>query len=713
MAETTTQEPASKTQVKSFDTSKLSKNALENYNFITKRISELQQVRTNHYSKNLDQLWADADRDYVPHRLQTSGKKVIATDEDKGWRGALVTLGASDWQSDIANSNPYIKIQTALAILIDQNPTGVFTATTKQYEATNELIKQLYQRSWEFAKSRPQLKLFVFNLAKYGWACARTYPRKITRKVKAITEYNEDEPDKSKYEEKEVTVYNDIYRENLDVRNVWIDDQAEPNNSFSVNDWCWRKVYDIDEFKEEFKGYKGIEDVSPSGVLDEVINGQNLNKTKSSVKTGRQIEVYFYENLRKDIFCVLAGGKDGTPIILDPLPISDSQGNKKLSLWQTYWTLRHARSPYGIGIYEAIRYDNAFLDRVRNMTMDQLTLSIYKMFFYQGTQSLTETGDITISPGVGKQTLDPKNINFLQVPGPGQDAYTGIEMFQKSVDEVSGITDPLLGQVTGKTAFELAQAKESALKRMKEPLDNILEALNLEGYITVSLIQLLYSIPETYEISDKTLIEDYLQEVQSDPDLYERDEQGNFTAKVYREFPLNLEKDEENNLIETSQTKFFRVKPKLLMWEGIINIKSQSILTPSKQIDKALELEMYNVLIPLLAPAPSPTGQDTKPLTYSKIAKNVVKLYDKDPRDILPDSWLNPQAQQPQTQPQEEPLIVSANGGGPIPPDATNPTNQPEAQPESSAVPSASVSQQPKGFISSIMSKLSKPSRGV
>lgn len=668
-----------------------------NVEFVQKRILELQQVRTNHYSKNLDQLWADADRDYVPHRLQTSGKKVIATDEDKGWRGAMVTLGANDWQSDLSQANVYIKIQTALSLLIDQNPSGVFTPTSQKYQATTELMRQLYQRSWEYARSKSQLKMFVFNLAKYGWATARTYPLRITRKVQEIVEYDEENPDKSKYKEKEVVVYNDIMRENLDPRNTWIDDMAKPNNKDSIRDWCWRKIYDIDVFKEEFAGYKNIDKVEPGGVLDEVINTQNLNKTKSFVRNGRQVEVYFYENVQKDMFYVIAGGRQGIPVVLEPLPISDGDGNKKLSLWQAYWTLRHAESPYGIGMYEALRYDQAMLDRIRNMTVDQLTLSIYKMFFYQGTGSLTETGDITISPGVGKQMLDPKNVTFLQVPGPGADAYQGIAMFGKDVDNASGITDPITGEITGKTAFELAQAKEAALKRMKDPLDNILEALNTEGYITVSLIQLLYSIPETYEVTDERLIEDYLKEIKGDQDLYERKD-DKFIAKVFPEFPLNLDKDEKGNLIENQDTKFFRVKPKMLQWEGIINIKSQSILTPSKQIDKALELEMYNTLIPLLS---NPAGAQT----FSKIAKNIVKLYDKDPRDILPDSWMqstNPQQQSlfvPHPDLQSMQQQVEAGNA------QAQPQGQPQ-QPQPAQIPNQALSQQPQSLVGSIMNKI-------
>ena len=688
----------------SFSVADLKDTQKKDYEFVLSRIPELQKTRQNHYGHNLDNIWADADRDYIPHRLNTKGKKVIVTDEDKGWRGNKVELGSNEWQSDISQANPFVKIQTALAILVDQNPSGTFTPATKKYQATTAIIKQLYGRSWEYAKSKAQLVLFVFNLAKYGWACARTYPLRITRKVKVLKEYNQENPEDSVYEEKEVVEYNDIMRENLDTRNTWIDDMAKPNNPFSVNDWCWRKVYDFDKAQEEFGKYPRWEKfVQAGGNTGELVDTQTKTATKDQVSKNL-VEIIFYENRMKDLFMVLA---NGVPVIIEPLPVADGKGIKKLSLWQTYWNLRHSESPYGIGIYEAIRYDQAMLDRIRNMTVDQLVLSIYKMFFYQGTQSLSETGDIQIRPGVGKQVLDPKNVNWLEVPGPGKDAFLGIDMFRKDVDEASGITDPLLGQVTGKTAFEIGQAKESALKRLKNPLDNILEALNAEGYITISLIQLLYSIPETYEITDPLLIEDYLKEIEGDSELYDRTSElgengeqiDKFSAKVYPEFPLNLDKDEKGNLVETEETQFFRTKPSALNWEGQIQIKSQSLLSPSKQVQKALELEMYNMLIPLMQgiaqerlmrmQAGLPVGIDD--LTNGKTAKEIIKLYDKDPREIFPDEWLREQEQPlflPQQQPQQ---------GQPNSPQRLVSNTQPPSEPQ--------------GLVGKVVNKITQPFR--
>lgn len=669
----------------------------------------LQDYRKNHFNVDLDQLFADADRDYMPHRLKKKGKKVT-TDEEKGWRGNMVELGGINWQSDLSQSNPFIKIQTALSIMVDRNPSGVFTPASKKFVQTTELMKQLYERSWEYARSKPQLRLFIFNLAKYGWAVGRTYPLKICRTVKVVDQYNEDEPEKTTYIDKEVVEYNDIFRENLDPRNVWIDDQAKPNAPQSIGDWMWRKVYDLDDFKEEFKGWKRSKMVTAGGNTEDTISSNEAKKAANkNTINNNLVEVFFYESRRKDLFIVEA---NGVPVIIEPLPISDSEGLKKLSLWQTYWNIRHSESPYGIGIYEAIRYDQAFLDRIRNMTVDQLTLSIYKMFFYTGTNALTDTGEVQIKPGVGKQVLNPKDIAWMQVPGPGADAYKGIEMFQKDLDDASGVSPSLEGEITGKTAFEIGQAKESALKRLRNPLDNILEALNEEGYITVALIQLTYSIPETYEISDPDLIAAYLKEIQGDQDLYERNEttdettgeiKSKFTAKVYPEFPLNLDKDEKDNLVETGDSQFFRVKPKLLNWQGVINIKSQSLLSPSKQVEKALDLEMFNLLSPMMQQiamerdvkkqAGLPSNLDD--LTMGKSAKMIVKLYDKDPKDVFPDEWLK------ETEP---PIIVPAQ------PMVMPGMQPPEAAQAPKMVPSVQPPANPTSLTGSIINKGVTPS---
>ena len=117
--------------------------------------------------------------------------------------------------------------------------------------------------------------------------------------------------------------------------------------------------------------------------------------------------------------------------------------------------------------------------------------------------------------------------------------------------------------------------------------------------------------------------------------------------------------------METPETRFFQLKPSLLQWEGIIRVKPQSILTPSKQLDKALDLEMLNMAVPLIDKVAmemqifTQTGQQAtlNNTAHGKTLKNLFKIYDKNAQDWLPDAWLLPPIppeQQMPTQPEPQ-----------------------------------------------------------
>ena len=116
---------------------KLSQKDYDDFLFTKQRIEQLKEVRQDVYGINLEEIWKDADDAYIPHKLKTKGRRVVATDEEKGWRGTLTTIGEDDWQSDASQPNPFIKIQTALSILIDRNPIANFLPGSKKYESTN------------------------------------------------------------------------------------------------------------------------------------------------------------------------------------------------------------------------------------------------------------------------------------------------------------------------------------------------------------------------------------------------------------------------------------------------------------------------------------------------------------------------------------------------------------------------------------------------
>ena len=251
----------------------------------------------------------------------------------------------------------------------------------------------------------------------------------------------------------------------------------------------------------------------------------------------------------------------------------------------------------------------------------------------------------------------------------------------KQQEKDTGITTTLEGQIAGKTAFEAAQAREMALRRMKTPLDNILDALETEAYITLTIIEDLYSLPKIKELAEPRYIKEW------NSSKGQEETKTITTEEVPREFPLKVEKDEQGNIIESDKEEFFKIFPEDLAWEGVVKIKAQSILAQSELLEKTTKLEMANILIPLF-------GQPQE--LVEKAAKQIIKAYNENPKDWLPDAWL---------QEQKKPLFVEQGGGNPQQPRQSQGQAQQTRGQAQTIRPSAQIQPQ-RGAVNQMISKL-------
>ena len=609
---------------------KYTKEQQADLEFYLARREELYQFRTN---KNIEKIWRQADADYEPHELGAIGKKVLVENE-RTEVSTYVNLSKNNWRSRMSKNDPFIKIQTAISILFDRNPEAVFDPAASRYEAATKLIEQLYHRSWTNVNigSKRELRKFIFNLAKYGWAPARRHYKRVVRKgMQAIKEYNL-ESGEFKYEKKDLVDVDDVFFESKNPFDVWIDDMARPDDPRSRRDWMWQEVYDKVSFEsllESFGSQFTVKDFVFSSVL-----GQEDEKAKNFQKytSNDLIKVNFYENRLRDKYLIEAEDK---LLSVAPLPRDD----KELSLVDAIWTIRSTEDPFGIGINEIMRHNKVALDKVRNMAIDQVVLSVYKMFFYSNTEQLDDEGGETISlePGRGKKVIDPKNITWFDVPGPGRDAYQMMEMFENDMDDDTGLNKTLSGEITSKTAFEISQAQQGALKRLAVPLRNIKSALEWDAKLTVNLMKMVYAVPKVYAILEPELITQYVANVEDDKERYFVDENGVFNALKYREFQLNLERNQDGIFEGAEKKQFFMVKPSWLDWDGEITIRSESIIEASKPLERENKLQMSNIIIPLMGQmAANPALVDV----YMKPVKQVLKIYDENPKEWLPDAWL-------------------------------------------------------------------------
>jgi len=597
---------------------------LKVFNQYNRRKIELLASRKNINGVDIDELTRRMDKQYFNRDADIPASEL---DPD---------------QSPIAVNNAFGKVQSALGILIDRNPDISLEEHNPKYSANRELIKGLAQSSWRNTNSLGQLKLSIFNCAKRGWFVGRTYYRSLKHDARFLETVKENDKGEKimKYKTKEITKVDDIAYMNLNNSNVWLDEQTVPEDFYSTRDWTWREVMHIDDVKKMFpeKEYPNIKHVLSGGNTQETIEGSSQKNTGSSGKSNEpketkkgMTEVFFYENQYDDWFIVEI---NGVMVVWEPLP----QNSKRLSCTYGYWNLRNAETIYGIGIPEMMERDESMLDRISNMSMRQLLLTISPPGFYTGTED-PEDENLKYKAGVLRRTLDPKNITFLNIPEGNQHAQEWQQWIETKEDQRTGINKSLEGEDTqGKgTAFEVGVNREAGLKRLRIPLKSIQHALDWEFRNRIDLIKQTYSDFQVEQITDPEDIMNYLEEVEGDPDYYHIENEGDggkeqFFKKDFREVQMNVEQDEKGNFVETEDKSFFKIKPDFLQFEGDVVVDVQSILVQSDELEKSDTLRMSNIVIPLVS-----EGDPTK---VGRAVKQLLMAFNKDPNKWLPNEWL-------------------------------------------------------------------------
>lgn len=609
--------------------------------YTSRRIREMQNYRE---SLGVEKKWREADVEYEPGTLDDERERGMhfETDEEQGLRTQLVPIGESEdeaWRS--RNSDPTLmtKIQSAISIIIDQMPQAVPTAMSKKYEASTAIALAAWKRNWQITNAKEVYKLFVFDCAKYGWGVGRSYPRIIQYKKDILTEVDRENPENNKYESVNNVWFNDVAKQRLNPFRTWVDEQTKPYDDYTMNECYFELDFSYDAAKVEFGDYANFDKyVKPNVDLRHRTEQEQGLAVQDDEKKERSdiITIGFFESRLKDLYEIRLP-KIKAPLYYGPLPNDDGM----LSLWHTPWFLRSADHPYGISLWEMIKQKKTLYDKMQNMTMDQLVLSIMKMFFYTGTSSLIGDGKIKIEPGVGHQIVNGK-VEFLNVPGPGKEAFEGLQFLKGGIDDDSAIPPVVEGQLTGKTLGEVLSAKEASLKKMKIPVENIADAMEQDAYITISWTSQIKSTPEIKEFATEQDIFAYTQEAGIDANQIfgQLDEEtgnavGPFKATFLPEMSLALEKNDQGKLVESKKEQFFQIgkdiQTRELYWRGSFKIVPKSIVSSSEELTKQGKSELFNLLVPLF---PQP------PQLFAKAAQQMIKVREEDPRDWLPDTWV-------------------------------------------------------------------------
>lgn len=688
--------------------------------YIEKRLTDMIDWRT---SLNIESRWKEADEEYVPHELDFGTvRKRFETDQDSGLRSRMVPVGdvTQQWRSATSAPTLLAKIQTAIGIIVDNQPEADLVPLVKKFAATTDLAYSLWKRNWTVSNAKENLKLLIFDLFKYGWCVQTTYPRTVKYDKRVLVSADTENPENDRYENRQITWFNDVTRERLDPYRTWIDELAKPYDPFSMNESYFEKDFSYDQFMVELGKYPNAKFVKRDSYFKRQGDKKRNRRQDSHVEDMKRkdvVTVGFFESRHKDLYTIYIP-KDKIPLYTSPLPNDDGY----LSISHTLHVLRRADLPYGVSLWEIIRQNKQLYDKMKNMTMDQLVLSIMKFGMHTGTNTQLGDGLMEIVPGQSRQITGSNGsakdaVTWMEIPGPGQDAWKGLEALQNMMDDDSGISPTLEGEVTGKTLGEVLHAKEAALKRLKTPLENIAWLIEQDAYVTLSWMSQIYPIPTVMEFADLTELVAFERENDMNRSAlfgtYQQDDNGQpvpgangqqavgapYTAHYLPQLALHLE-DSDGKLVQSKESQFFQIgtgqgqiAPSKLKWRGIFKVIPRSIIDSSQELVKATKMEVFNMIVPLL---------QFPPELVARPISQMLKVVEEDPEDWLPDSFIQylktgqapPQPGQP-GQPGGAPgQPPGGQGGQPAPAGAPG---QPPTPPGPGGAPGGPAMPQPGG----------------
>lgn len=534
------------------------------------------------------------------------------------------------WMAD--NSRPliYSKIDTALSIILAKNPEIELAARSSRYEKKTELLKALYNLSWDKGEGRQQLIRFVYNLAKYGTAIGREYHRYEESEIQEMQAYD---PEKGEHilQTKTVIRHDEPFFEVLPIRDVWFDNHATPGDEETFRDWFFEKTYDYSTFLKKFPAKK-----YPNGKFVRPTYGASAQDTKDKADLkgdsgkGMQVRLRFYENKEDNEFVIT---DEGCRVLIYREPLF----NNELSVVLANWRMRSDHCIYGVGLCEVLENSQELLDKVSNMTINQIMLSIGGSGFYGGSGTISQK-EALLEPKL-KKLKDADKIIFPKIPTPGMEVWRAIEDIRNEADDISGVTKSLEGDQVGKTLGEAVLNREAGLRRLSNPLENIQHALERQARLRIDSLQYIYSRPvkstmirdSVGNILDEKLWQEYQEEKQQvgadSIGLIQRFPEDELTGAVFRnqfkEERLPLEKGAKGEVMPSENDQWLEISPEEIRGEYDVRIRAMSTIPVSQALEETRTLETFQLIMPL---------------PYTDIYKAQQNLLKK--RGHNPDEWM-------------------------------------------------------------------------
>lgn len=492
--------------------------------------------------QNIENLWDKWEKQYEAWRPEKS---------------------ADDWQSNIVPPFTTTIVERVLAETIDQTIWPTVRARGEEDVPKAKLLGHIKDYTWEIGDGDLEFYATLKQAMVLGKTVWQEDYWQDRREVKVLRKFNPT-TNKEEYVEKEIFDFDDVYGENVNLRNFFLDPMANTINRgrYKANDAIRRYIMNFDTFMENFKD--SVYD--QFGAVKYVTSGGDLNhyqfyQPPTGIDKDNEVEVLFYWGRRPDKLIIVANDvviRDGpNPYNHKQLPFAEGSDIPRLN---GFWANGEPK------LLESIQDE---LTTGRRMRLDRQHMDIFKMFLVSNRETLDEDEAI-VAPSRFLYVDDPNNsIKAVEYRDINPSAYKEEELLRRDGREVTGVESP---QPSG-TATEAAIFKESTMKALR------LKIWLLSRELVTSIARLrVPNIVQYYSLPKATKIV------------------GSKTEAIYRQIVTNdvaLETSRDGTLVEKKRKgdNFFIVKPEMITPQyGSYDLKLSG--EPTFPISKPLQQQM-------------------------------------------------------------------------------------------------------------------------
>jgi hypothetical protein len=503
----------------------------------------------------------------------------------------------------------FSKIIVAASALFSSMPDGKAYSVNKLKART---FYELWKRSWAVVdmNGANTIDYSVQQMLTTGTGVFRIYPKQsvIDRTV---------DIDGKKVKTKKI-IYDDIYREPLDMSRTWLGSSYRPWSDDNRPEILW----EIDITKEEYKKLKTrFKKRAPKGAAnpdDGTVSEEALAEDPDKGST--HVTLSFYENPRENRYIMASSDVvfyDGE------MPNQEIYGQAVVM----HCMHKNMNTPYGVGFYELIRGNQAIQDYIQSLTVEQVAAEIIPIIFATGNIQ----GDMTFQRSSTKLNVLPNGVKVdkLAMTGNSTLGMNMIERMRAENDAITGINDIVSGVSGAKTLGETVLLKEAALARLIKPRNSLARALEKDFCIFASWLEQDQKLPREFLFSSEDQVKAFDQvnpmfhneEVE---EIEQKDEYGNpipktsYTVKSSLRVPLSFDFNEEDlnesgfedqNITELgdssrmisrsnaiSRVMDYDEADKIGYDKVYLVIDSNSMLIPSPELQKQVSMQLYPMI---------------------------------------------------------------------------------------------------------------------